>query len=149
MHPILLLASILPAIATEALPMAEARWTSDTIPAISVQLTDPAHAPLEGLRVVMEGPGGETFEAHTDAHGRTTRGFVTAGFWQVTVYDARRPTHQVHVQLLPRQRADLTLHVDPAILIEQDQPFAPPVVDVHSATRGSVFRMGRLAQRPL
>lgn len=149
MFPALLLASVLPATATEARPMVEARWTSDTIPALSVHLTGPTHAPLANRRVVMEGPEGETFEARTDAHGRTTRGFVTAGFWQVTVYDAQRATHQLHVELRPRQRADVTLHVAPGWLVELDQPFVPPVVDVHRATRGSVFRLGGLTQRPL
>lgn len=135
--------------ATESAPAVDARWVTNTIPSIAVHLTDPDHTPVEGRRVVLHGPGGTTFDTTTGPEGSTTSGFLAPGFWHVTVYDHGQPSHDVWVELQPRQRAELTLQTTLGTAADLQDPLQPPVIDASSASRGAVFRMGALVSRPL
>lgn len=147
-HSLTLLATLF-ASATDPAPAVDARWVTNTIPAIAVHLTDPDHTPVEGRRVVLHGPGDITFDNITGPEGSTTSGFLAPGFWHVVVYDRGRPSQDVWVELQPRQRAELTLQTTPGTIADLQDPLQPPVIDASSASRGAVFRMGALVARPL
>ncbi|HCH62056.1 MAG: hypothetical protein CL927_02075 [Deltaproteobacteria bacterium] len=145
---LMLLGSLL-ASAEEPLPKLEARWTRDTIPAIAVHLTSTiAHQPIAGARVVFRGPDGTAFESTSKADGVVSRGFLTAGFWQISVHAPRGIQRTVWVELQPRQRADVEMELHPGTIVISEQPLHAPVVDPSRAARGAVFRMGSLVARP-
>lgn len=127
----------------------DARWTSSTIPAIGVHLIDAEGGVVSDARVVLRGPGGERLEGHTDRAGSVTRVFLPIGYWRVSVYGADGPTHDLWVELTPRQRADLELVVQSDTLHAPDDPVKVPVIAVDEAVRGSRTNGGSMRRAPL
>lgn len=132
-----------------ASPGVSARWTSSTIPAIAVHLVDAAGSPVADARVVLRGPGGEHLKGHTDAEGNLTHVFLPVGHWQVSVYQAQNPTHDIWVELSSRQRADVDLVVQADTLRQPAAALHAPVVRVDEANRGSRALVVALRQAPL
>ena len=129
-------------------PMLEADWTRDTIPAIAVHLsTATGRRPLAGVRVVLRGPDGTSFESITGSDGATTRGFLTPGTWEISVQSPQHVTQTVWVDLPPRQRADLRWALQPGAAADSEPVLHAPVVDTSRAARGATFRMGTLVAR--
>ena len=124
------------------------RWTTDTLPVVAVHVTDADGVPMPGLRVELGGEGSPRTQT-TGKSGSAVHTFVQPSSWVVSVYAHGQLVHQMWLDLPPRHRADVVVHLDPLRPLEEPRVHAPPVVDPTTASRGSVFRGGRLARLPI